>query len=169
MAEEKKVLTEAQKLILSKVISRRDSSTFVLAVNEEEEAKINEYRNLMKQIQGKQLTDEQQKVVDNLKKDVLNIHKNKVLCAHCKNVAKVEGDIDALKYSCDCDGAKAEVSTKESIEAQHAALDKEFYDVQIAATNKAIALYKEKYKDVIEARKKAFEKLDSDILNANTI
>lgn len=169
MAEEKNELSQAQKLILNKIISKRDSSTFVLAINEEDEAKINEYKNILKQINGRKLADDQQKVVDDLKKEVLEIHKNKTLCAHCGKQAKVEGELENLQYSCDCDSAKAEVSSKKAIEAQHTALDKEFYDVQVAATNKAIALYKEKYKDVIEARKKAFEKLDDDILNAPAI
>lgn len=162
----KRELTDAQKLILSKVISRRNSSTFVLAINEEDEAKINEYRNILQKVQGQKLDDEQQKALDKLKDEVLEIHKNKTLCAHCKQPAKVEGDITNITYSCDCEDAKKEKADKESIEAQHAVLDKEFYDLQIAATNKAIELYKEKYKDVIEARKKAFEILDNDILNA---
>lgn len=166
MAEEKKQLTEAQKLILSKVIAKRDASTFVLCVNEEQEAQIEEYKKLAKRIQGQQLSPEQTEALNKMKNDILGIHSSSVFCAHCKKLAKVEGDLENLKYFCDCDDAKKEVAAKASIEAQQAALDKEFYDTQIAATNKAISLYKEKYSDVIEFRKKAFEKLDNDIMNA---
>ncbi len=166
MAEQKKELTEAQKMILSKVIAKRDASTFVLCVNEEQEAKIEEYKKLIKRIQGQQLNKEQQEALDKLKNEILGIHGSSVYCAHCHKLAKVEGDLDALKYSCDCEDAKKELSTKQAIEAQQAALDKEFYDCQIASTNEAIKLYKEKYADVIDFRKKAFEKLDNDIMNA---
>ena len=169
MAEEKVVLSEAQKMILSKVIARRDASTFVLCVNEEQEAQIEEYKKLVNRIKGQQLTTEQQEAFDKMKNDILGIHSSSVFCAHCKKLAKVEGDLDSLKYSCDCEAAKKELSDKQAIEAQQAALDKEFYEVQIAATNKAIGLYKEKYQDVIDFRKKAFEKLDNDIMNAATL
>lgn len=166
MAEEKKTLTEAQKMILSKVIAKRDASTFVLCVNEEQEAQIEEYKKLAKRIQGQQLNPEQQEAIDKMKNDILGIHASSVYCAHCHKLAKIEGSLDDIKYSCDCQEAKDELATKESIEAQQAALDKEFYDTQIKATNKAIGLYKEKYADVIEFRKKAFEKLDNDIMSA---
>ncbi len=166
MAEEKKELTEAQKLILSKVIAKRDTSTFVLCVNEEQEATIEEYKKIAKRIQGQQLNEEQKEALSKMQNDVLGIHASSVYCAHCHKLAKVEGPVDNMTYSCDCEEAKNEKATKDSLEAQHAALDKEFYDTQVAATNKAIDLYKEKYKDVIEFRKKAFEKLDDDILNA---
>ena len=64
------------------------------------------------------------------------------------------------------DISKKELADKQAIEAQQAALDKECYETQIAATNKAMKLYKEKYKDIVEFRRKAFENLDNDIMNA---
>lgn len=166
MADQKKELTDAQKLILKNVIAKRDASTFLLCVNEEQEAKIEEYKKLAKRINGQQLNAEQQEAIDKLKNEILGIYSSSVYCAHCHKLAKVEGDLDALKYSCDCEDSKKELATKQSIEAQYAALDKEFYDTQVAATNKAIKLYKEKYTDVINFRKQAFEKLDNDIMNA---
>lgn len=166
MEENKKELTEAQKAILSKVISKRNSSTFVLCVNEEQEANIEELKKAEQAVAGKQLNDSQQKALDELRTAVLDIHKNNVYCAHCGKLAKVEGDLKNLEYTCDCEGAQHEQDMKKTIEAQHAALDKEFYDLQISATNKAIKLYKEHYKDVIEFRKKAFQRLDDDILGA---
>lgn len=164
--ENKKALSEAQKSILSKVISKRDSSTFVLCINEEQEAAIEELKHAEQALVNKQLTDDQTKALNELRDNVLDIHKHNIYCAHCGKLAKVDGDLKNLSYTCDCDDSKKELDTKKSIEAQHAALDKEFYDTQIAATNKAIKLYKEHYKDVIEFRKKAFQRLDDDILNA---
>lgn len=169
MAEEKKNLTEAQKMILNKIIAKRDNSTFVLCVNEEQEAVLDEYRKLVKQIEGRQLNEDQQKALDEMKNNVLGIYNSNVYCAHCHNLGKLTSDIDKLDFKCECKEAQDEINSKKSIEAQQAALDKEFYDIQVAATNKAISLYKEKYKDVIEFRKKAFEKLDSDIMNAEAI
>lgn len=169
MAEEKKTLTEAQKMILNKVVAKRDNSTFVICVNEEQEAILDEYKKLVKRIQGQQLSEEQQKALDEMKNNVLGIYNSSVYCAHCHNLGKLVGDIDNLDFECSCKDAQDEIASKKSIEAQQAALDKEFYDIQVAATNKAMALYKAKYKDVVEYRKKAFEKLDNDIMNAETI
>ena len=150
MAEEmKEKLTAAQKLILSKVIAKRDNSTFVLCVNEDQEAQIEEYRRIAKQINGRQLTPEQNEEVTKMKQDIFNIHN--------------------MQLSCECEGAKKELADKQAIEAQQAALDKEFYETQIAATNKAMKLYKEKYKDIVEFRRKAFENLDNDIMNAASL
>ena len=167
MAEEK--LTAAQKMILSKVIAKRDNSTFVLCVNEDQEAAIEDYRKVVKNIGGRQLAPDQQEAFTKLKQDIFNIHAENTYCAHCKKLAVVKGDIDKMELSCDCEGAKKELADKKAIEAQQAALDKEFYETQIAATNKAMALYKEKYADIVEFRKKAFEKLDNDVLNAATL
>lgn len=164
MAEEK--LTTAQKLILSKVIAKRDNSTFVLCVNEDQEAQIEEYRRVVKQIGGRQLSPEQNEQVTKMKQDVFNIHAENVYCPHCKQLAIVKGDIDDIQLSCECEGAKKELADKQAIEAQQAALDKDFYAIQIASTNAAMALYKEKYKDIVEFRRKAFENLDNDIMNA---
>lgn len=167
MAEEK--LTTAQKLILSKVIAKRDNSTFILCVNEDQEAQIEEYRRVVKQISGRQLTPEQNEQVTKMKQDVFNIHAENIYCPHCKQLAIVKGDIEDIQLSCECEGAKKELADKQAIEAQQAALDKDFYAVQIAATNAAIDLYKEKYKDIVEYRKKAFENLDNDIMNAASL
>lgn len=164
MAEEK--LTTAQKLILSKVIAKRDNSTFVLCMNEDEEAQVEEYRRVVKQIGGRQLSPEQNEQITKMKQDVFNIHAENVYCPHCKQLAVVKGDIDNMQLSCECEGAKKELADKQAIEAQQAALDKDFYEVQILATNAAIDLYKEKYKDIVEYRRKAFENLDNDIMNA---
>lgn len=170
MAEEKKEkLTAAQKLILSKIIAKRDNSTFVLCVNEDQEAQIEEYRRIAKQINGRQLTPEQNEEVTKMKQDVFNIHAENVYCPHCGKLAIVKGDIDNMQLSCECEGAKNELADKQAIEAQQAALDKEFYETQIAATNKAMNLYKEKYKDIVEFRRKAFENLDNDIMNAASL
>lgn len=164
MVEEK--LTTAQRLILSKVIAKRDNSTFVLCMNEDEEAQVEEYRRVVKQIGGRQLSPEQNEQITKMKQDVFNIHAENVYCPHCKQLAVVKGDIDNMQLSCECEGAKKELADKQAIEAQQAALDKDFYEVQILATNAAIGLYKEKYKDIVEYRKKAFENLDNDIMNA---
>ena len=164
MAEEK--LTTAQKLILSKVIAKRDNSTFVLCVNEDQEAQIEEYRRVVTQIGGRQLSPEQNEQVTKMKQDVFNIHAENVYCPHCKQLAIVKGDIDNIELSCECEGAKKELADKQAIEAQQAVLDKDFYAIQVAATNAAMGLYKEKYKDIVEFRRKAFENLDNDIMNA---
>lgn len=167
MAEEK--LTTAQKLILSKVIAKRDNSTFVLCVNEDQEAQIEEYRRVVKQIGGRQLTPEQDEQVTKMKQDVFNIHAENIYCPHCKQLAIVKGDIEDIQLSCECEGAKKELADKQAIEAQQAALDKDFYAVQVAATNAAMGLYKEKYKDIVEFRRKAFENLDNDIMSAASL
>ena len=167
MAEEK--LTTAQKLILSKVIAKRDNSTFVLCVNEDQEAQIEEYRRVVKQLGGRQLSPEQDEQVTKMKQEVFNIHAENIYCPHCKQLAIVKGDIDDIQLSCECEGAKKELSDKQAIEAQQAALDKDFYTVQVSATNAAMGLYKEKYKDIVEFRRKAFENLDNDIMNASSL
>ena len=167
MAEEK--LTTAQKLILSKVIAKRDNSTFVLCVNEDQEAQIEEYRRVVKQLGGRQLSPEQDEQVTKMKQELFNIHAENIYCPHCKQLAIVKGDIDDIQLSCECEGAKKELSDKQAIEAQQAALDKDFYTVQVSATNAAMGLYKEKYKDIVEFRRKAFENLDNDIMNASSL
>lgn len=170
MAEEKK-LTDAQKQILSKVISKEDSSTFTLCVNEEQEAQLNNWREIKRQLQGKKPAPEQEEELNKVKETILNIYKTSVYCPYCNKLAEVEGDVELLSkdkvaFSCTCDGAKKEKEEKENIKKSREELDKKFFDVQVTATNAAIKTYKEHYKDVMEFRKQAFERLDNDILNA---
>lgn len=171
MAEEKKTLTDAQKQILSKVISKDSSSTFTLCVNEEQEAQLENWRSIKRQLNGKQVAPEQMEEINKVKDTILAIYKTSVYCPYCNKLAKVEGDVDLLdkdkvSFSCDCEGATKEKTEKENIKKSREELDSKFFDIQVAATNAAIKTYKEHYKDVIEFRKQAFAKLDDDILNA---
>lgn len=170
MADEKK-LTDAQKQILSKVISKEDSSTFTLCVNEEQEAQLQNWRNIKRQLQGKQPAADQIEDLNKVKDTILGIYKSSVYCPYCGKLAEVTGDVDLLEkdkvaFSCSCEGATKEKEEKEAIKKSRDELDKKFFDIQVAATNSAIKTYKEHYKEVMEFRKQAFEKLDNDILNA---
>ena len=165
------VLTEAQKEILGKVISKAGASTFALCTNEEQEAKLKNWRNVKKQLNGRQPAPEQEKELNDFAKEIKTIYEAAVYCPYCGKKAKVEGEAnlvgkDTISFSCDCEGAKNEVKEKLDIEAKQKELDDKFYNIQVAASNAAIRKYREHYKDIIEFRKKAFEKLDNDILNA---
>lgn len=171
MAEEKKQLTDAQKQILSKVISKDDSSTFTLCVNEEQEAQLDNWRSIKRQLKGKQVAPDQMEDLNKVKDTVLAIYKTSVYCPYCGKLAEVTGDVDLLdkdkvSFSCSCEGATKEKEEKENIKKTKEELDTKFFDLQVAATNAAIKTYKEHYKDVIEFRKKAFAKLDEDIMSA---
>lgn len=165
------ILTDAQKEILGKVISKAGASTFALCTNEEQEAKLKNWRNIKKQLNGRQPAPEQEKELTDFAKEIKTIYEDATYCPYCGKKAKVEGeavlaDKDTFAFSCDCEGSKNEVKEKLDIEAKQKELDDKFYNIQVAATNAAIRKYKEHYKDIIEFRKKAFEKLDNDILNA---
>lgn len=165
------ILTDAQKELLGKVIAKSGASTFALCINEDQEAKLRNWRNVKKQLNGRQPAPEQEKELTDFAKEIKTIYEDAVYCPYCGKKAKVEGEAvlvgkDSITFSCDCEGAKKEVKEKTEIEAKQKELDDQYYNIQVAATNAAIRKYKEHYKDIIEFRKKAFEKLDNDILNA---
>lgn len=171
---EEKALTSAQKQILSKVISKADSSTFTLCVNEEQEAQLDLWRRLKNQLKDRQLNPDDAHEVDKVKDTVLGIYKSAVYCPYCGKLAQVDGDVelldaDKISFSCSCEGATKEKESKIEINKQQKELDAKFFDIQVAATNKAIETYKQHYKDIIEFRRQAFEKLDADILNAPSL
>lgn len=171
---EEKALTSAQKQILSKVISKADSSTFTLCVNEEQEAQLDLWRRLKNQFKDKQLSPQDEAEIDKVKDAVIEIYKSAVYCPYCGKLAEVSGDLDfkgndSVSFSCSCEDAVKEKESKIEINEQHKKLDEKFFDIQVAATNKAIETYKKHYKDIIEFRRKAFEKLDDEILNAPSL
>lgn len=162
------VLSDAQRLILSKIVTSKDTSTFVLCINEEQEAQLENWKLIKRNIKEKKIDpqkeEEELKKVRNL---VYNIYKTSTYCPYCGQLAKVDNPSeDNYIFSCDCEGSKNEKIEKEGILNSKKELDEKFYNVQIKATNLAMKLYKEHYKDIVEFRKNAFEKLDNDIMNA---
>ena len=71
---EEKALTSAQKQILSKVISKADSSTFTLCVNEEQEAQLDLWRRLKNQFKDKQLSPQDEAEIDKVKNAVIEMN-----------------------------------------------------------------------------------------------
>ena len=163
--EVKNELTEGQRSILDKVIARKDSSTGVLCTDDEQDARLR----LLNAYITKHANEKDSKTFQDAEKEVFEIYKNNLYDVYSGKLMKVEGSLEKMTWTSEDEGAKKEIADKAAIEGQKKALEKELYKIQTAATNKAIAIYKEHYKDIVARRQKAFEEMDNSIFNAKEL
>lgn len=153
-------LSDAQRMILDKMISKKNSSTFVLLINDEQEAELQYCQAILK---NKQASEED---VKKAKDKIEELYKAHLTCVHCGNVANVKVEDNKIDFACECKDAKKEVADKEAIIAQEKALENDFYMIQIAATNKGISLYKQNYMQFVKDREATWKKIDEEIMGA---
>ena len=100
-----------------------------------------------------------------VEEELFKIYQENTYCAHCGKKAIVSGSLKELKLSCDCDGAKSEITDKLAIKEEIKKLDDRFFEVQKAAINKAFGVYKIHYAENVKKRDEELKKFDEEIMN----
>lgn len=165
MAEEQTSYSKFQSLVLDKILSQKESSTTVLCADDTVTAQMRNFERYLNDKRNDSTSEEFKKVEEELFK----IYQENTYCAHCGKKAIVSGSLKELKLSCDCDGAKSEITDKLAIKEESKKLDDRFFEVQKAAINKAFGVYKIHYAENVKKRDEELKKFDEEIMNIASI